>query len=170
MTTTPTRPVAPDRRVLLATAALAVVSVGGAVVSVRGGLAETLLDAMGPTGRLSIPVPMMLAQLVAAAVASGRRRRPALVASALLALVAPVCIVSGFFDGGYGDPARTGAHTAYQGLLVAMIAVVGGVAARRFVRLRAVTRSGASAPDRPGSGTAADRPAGRYAHAGREEG
>ncbi|WP_404386490.1 hypothetical protein LL946_07930 [Knoellia locipacati] len=129
------RALAPDRRALVATVVLAAVSVGGAVVSVTGGLAETLFDAMGPTGRLSIPVPMMLAQLVAAWVASGRRRRPALVASALLALVEPVCIVSGFFDGGYSDPARTGAHTAYQVLLVSMLAVVGILAARRFNRV-----------------------------------
>ena len=127
---------ASDRRILVAVVALAAVSVGGAFVSVAGGLADTVVDAMGPTGRLSIPVPMMLALLLAAWVASGRRRRPALVASALLAVVAPVCVVSGFFDGGYSDPARTGAHTAYQGLLVGMLAVVGVLAARRFSRLR----------------------------------
>ncbi|MDT0212489.1 hypothetical protein Q9R29_01200 [Rothia sp. ARF10] len=131
---------APERGVLLAVVALAAVSVGGALVSVAGGLADSLWDAMGPTGRLSIPVPMMLGQLVAAWFASGRRRRPALVASALLVVVAPVCIVSGFFDGGYSDPARTGAHTAYQGLLVGMLAVVGVLAARRVSRLR--TRQG----------------------------
>ena len=126
------RAVPSDRRVLVATVVLAAVSVGGAFVSVAGGLADTLLDAMGPTGRLSIPVPMMLGQLIAAWFASGRRRRPTLVASALLAVIEPVCIASGFFDGGYSDPARTGAHTAYQGLLVATIAVVGVLAARRF--------------------------------------
>jgi peptidoglycan/LPS O-acetylase OafA/YrhL len=127
---------ASDRRLLVAVVVLAAVSIGGAFVSVSGGLADTVLDAMGPTGRLSIPVPMMLAQLLAAWVASGRRRHPALVASALLAVVAPVCVVSGFFDGGYSDPARTGAHTAYQGLLVGMLAVVGVLAVRRFSRLR----------------------------------
>ncbi len=139
--TAPSRPTASpravpsDRRVLVATVMLAAVSVGGAFVSVAGGLADTLLDAMGPTGRLSIPVPMMLGQLIAAWVASRRRRRPALVASALLAVVAPVCIVSGFFDGGYSDPARTAAHTAYQVLLVTTIGVVGALAARRFSRV-----------------------------------
>ena len=133
----------PDRSVLLVVAVLAAVSVGGAFVSVAGGLADTVLDAMGPTGRLSIPVPMMVGQLVAAWVASGHRRRPALVASALLAVVAPICVVSGFFDGGYTDPARTGAHTAYQGLLVGMLTVVGVVAARGAVRLRRQGRGSA---------------------------
>lgn len=131
------RSVAPDRRVLIAFAALAAVSVGGAFVSVASNLADTVWNAMGPTGRLSIPVPMMLGQLVGAWFASGRRRRTALVASALLAVVAPVCVVSGFFDGGYSDPARTGAHTAYQGLLVTMLAVAGVLAARRFRQVRA---------------------------------
>jgi peptidoglycan/LPS O-acetylase OafA/YrhL len=130
-----------DRRVLLVTLALAAVSLGGAVVSVKSGLAATVFDAMGPQGRLSIPVPMMLTQLVAAAVASGRRRRSALVAAALLAVVAPVCIASGFFDGGYADTALTGWARASQLLLVAMLAVVGVVAARRVVRLRRLGRT-----------------------------
>ena len=127
---------APDRRVLLATVALAAVSLGGAFLSVSSGLAATVIDAMGPTGRLSIPVPMMLAQLLLAAVASGRRRRPALIAAVLLAVVEAVCIVSGFFDGGYSDPALTGWLRISQLLLVAMLAVVGAVAARRAARLR----------------------------------
>jgi peptidoglycan/LPS O-acetylase OafA/YrhL len=126
----------PDRRVLLVTLALAAVSAGGAVVSVTGGLAPTLLDAMGPDARLSIPLPMMLAQVLVAAVASGRRRRPALVAGVLLAVVAPVCIVSGFFDGGYADPALTGMQRAGQLMLVAMLALVGFVAARRAAHVR----------------------------------
>ena len=90
---------------------------------------------MGPTGRLSIPIPMMLAQLTAGWLAAGRRRRPALVASALLALVEPICIVSGFFDGGYSDPERSPLHVAYQLVFIATIAVVGVLAALRFVSL-----------------------------------
>ena len=59
-------------------------------MSVTSGLAATVLDAMGPTGRLSIPVPMMLVQLLFAAVASGPRRRPALIAGVPLAVVGVV--------------------------------------------------------------------------------
>src|SRR6476660_9775161 len=80
----------PDRRVFVGAVVLAVLSVGGAVVSVAGGLSDTIWEAMGPTGRLSIPIPMMAAQLVVAWLASGTRRRTAIVASALLVLVEPV--------------------------------------------------------------------------------
>src|SRR6476620_4274505 len=101
-TRTPT--VSRDRSVLHGTVVLAALSVGGAVIAVATGLSADLWEALGPTGRLSIPIPMMLAQLVVAWLASGTRRRPAIVASALLALVEPVCILSGFSDGGYSDP------------------------------------------------------------------
>jgi hypothetical protein len=77
----------------------------------------------------------MLAQLAVAWLASGTRRRPAIVASALLALVEPICIMSGFSDGGYSDPARTPLHIGYQLLFVAAIGVVGVLAARRLVLL-----------------------------------
>jgi hypothetical protein len=111
---------------------LAALSVGGAIISVAGGLSDTIWEAMGPTGRLSIPIPMMLAQLVAAWLAAGPRRRVALVASALLALVEPICILSGFSDGGYTDPDRTTLHVAYQLVFVSAIAAVGVLAALRF--------------------------------------
>lgn len=122
--------------VLVGTMALALVSLGGAWLSVDGGLSDDVWQAMGPRGRLSIPVPMMLAQLVAATVAAGRRPRPALVAAVLLAVVEPVCIVSGLFDGGYTDPDRTTPQIAYQVFFVGMIALVGVLAARRVVALR----------------------------------
>lgn len=132
---TPTTVTPPDHRVFAGVVALAVLSVGGAVISVAGGLSSSIWEAMGPTGRLSIPIPMMLAQLAAGWLAAGSRRRPALVASALLALVEPICIVSGFYDGGYSDPARSPLHVAYQLLFVAAIAVVGVLAAVRFCSL-----------------------------------
>ena len=124
-----------DRRVFVGVVVLAVLSVGGAIISVAGGLSSTIWEAMGPTGRLSIPIPMMLAQLAAAWLAAGPRRRPALLASALLALVEPICIMSGFYDGGYSDPDRSPLHVAYQLLFVATIAVVGVLAALRFSSL-----------------------------------
>ena len=124
-----------DRRVFVGVVVLAVLSVGGAVISVAGGLSSTIWEAMGPTGRLSIPIPMMLAQLAAAWLAAGRRRRPALVASALLALVEPICIMSGFFDGGYSDPDRTPLQVAYQLVFIAAIAAVAVLAGLRLSSL-----------------------------------
>ena len=124
-----------DRRVFVGVLVLVALSIGGAIISVAGGLSSTIWEAMGPTGRLSIPIPMMLAQLLAAWLAAGSRRWPALVASALLALVEPVCIISGFYDGGYSDPDRSPLEIAYQILFIAAIAVVGVLAALRFVSL-----------------------------------
>ena len=124
-----------DRRVFVGAVVLAVLSVGGAIISVAGGLSSSIWDAMGPTGRLSIPIPMMLAQLAAAWAGGSSRRWLALVASALLALVEPICIMSGFYDGGYSDPDRSPLHVAYQLLFVAAIAVVGVLAALRFSSL-----------------------------------
>ena len=130
-TTTATR----DRSVLHGTVGLAVLSLGGAWISVATGLSADVWEAMGPTGRLSIPIPMMLAQLGVAWLASSTRRRPAIVASVLLVLVEPICILSGFSDGGYSDPTRTPLHIAYQLLFVVAIGVVGILAARRLVML-----------------------------------
>ena len=124
-----------DRRVFIGVVVLAALSVGGAIISVAGGLSSTIWEAMGPTGRLSIPIPMMLAQLAAAWLAAGSRRWLALLASALLALVEPICVMSGFYDGGYSDPDRSPLHVAYQILFVAAIAVVGVLAALRFSSL-----------------------------------
>lgn len=132
----PTLTAAPrDRRVFAGVVVLAALSVGGAIISVVGGLSSSIWEAMGPTGRLSIPIPMMLAQLVAAWLAAGQRRRPALLASALLAMVEPICIASGFYDGGYSDPGRSPLHVTYQALFVAAIAVVGVLATMRFSSL-----------------------------------
>ena len=124
-----------DRRVLVGVVVLAALSIGGAIISVTGGLSSTIWEAMGPTGRLSIPIPMILAQLAAAWLAAGPRRRPALLGSALLAVVEPICIISGFYDGGYSDPARSPLHVAYQLLFIATIAVVGVLAGLRFTSL-----------------------------------
>ena len=124
-----------DPRVFVGVVVLAALSAGGAVISVADGLSSTVWEAMGPTGRLSIPIPMMLAQLAAGWLAAGRRRRPALVASTLLALVEPICIVSGCYDGGYSDPSRSPLDVAYQLVFIAAIAVVGVLAGLRLREL-----------------------------------
>ena len=123
---------APSRSVLYGVLTLVALSVIGAGISVAGDLSPTLMDAMGPKGRLSIPLPMMAFQ-VAMAVAAGSRRRPvALVGSGLVAGALLAGVVSGFFDGGYGDERLTGFERGYQVAFVASLTVVGVVAARRF--------------------------------------
>lgn len=114
---------------------LTAISAGGAVIAVREGLSETWLDAVGPVGRLSIPLPMTALQLVSALAAGSPRRRVALTGSAVLALAALAAVVSGAFDGGYTDDRLTGAQRTYQLVLIGGIAVVGVLAAVRFVRV-----------------------------------
>jgi hypothetical protein len=87
---------------------------------------------MGPDGRLSIPLPMMVVQ-VALAFAAGSRRRPvALIGSGLLAAALLAGVISGFFDGGYADDRLTAFERVYQVTFVGALAVVGVISARRF--------------------------------------
>ena len=139
MTLTSSTPgvVASDRRPLVAVLVVTAVSLGGSVVSVRSGLNDTWLDAVGPTGFLSVPLPMTAFQLLTGAAAGSRRRRVALVGSGLLALAVTVAVVSGFFDGGYADERLDGAERAYQIVLVSglcAVAVAAGVRAWRVWR------------------------------------
>jgi hypothetical protein len=124
--------VAPSRTVLYCILVVAALSVGGAVISVAGDLSPSLLDAMGPDGRLSIPLPMMVAQVVLAVAAGSRRRPGALIGSGLLAAALLVGVVSGFFDGGYADDRLTSFERAYQVTFVSALAVVAVVAVTRF--------------------------------------
>jgi hypothetical protein len=124
--------VAPSRSVLYSLLAVAALSVGGAVISVAGDLSPSLLDAMGPHGRLSIPLPMMVAQVLLAVAAGSRRRPVALIGSGLLAAALLAGVVSGFFDGGYADDRLTTFERVYQVTFVGALAVVGVIAARRF--------------------------------------
>ena len=127
--------VAPSRAVLYGLLAVAALSVGGAVISVAGELSPSLLGAMGQRGRLSIPLPMMVAQ-VALAFAAGSTRRPvALIGSGLLAAALLAGVVSGFFDGGYADDRLTAFERAYQVTFIGALAVVAVVAAKRFWRM-----------------------------------
>jgi hypothetical protein len=130
----------PSRAVLYGVLTLAVLSVAGAVISVAGDLSPNLLDAMGPHGRLSIPLPMMMAQVILAVAAGSRRRPVALIGSGLVAAALLAGVVSGFFDGGYGDDRLTTFERVYQVVFVSALAVVGIVAAMRFWQVLRRTR------------------------------
>jgi hypothetical protein len=127
----------------VAVVTLTALSLLGAVVAVTGDLSPDYATALGPEGRLSIPWPMSVAQLVMAAAATSRRRPVALAGSGLLAVALLLGVVSGFFDGGYGDDALTGPQRAYQVAFVLALALVGALAALRF---RDVLRTGRPEP------------------------
>ena len=127
--------VAPSRSVLYSILAVAALSVCGAVISVAGDLSPSLLDAMGPHGRLSVPLPMMLAQVVLAFAAGSTRRPVALIGSGLLAAALFAGVISGFFDGGYADDRLTAFEQAYQVTFVGALAMVAVVAATRFCQV-----------------------------------
>ena len=131
---TPAARLGPDRTVLAAVAAVTVVSLAGAAVSVVGDLNPTYLDALGPDGHLSVPLPMTAFQVVTAVLAAGTHRRRVLVASGLLTAAVAVAVASGFFDGGYADDRLTGSQRAVQLVLVAGLVAVAALGARRFVR------------------------------------
>jgi hypothetical protein len=124
--------VPPSRAVLYSLLVVAALSVCGAVISVGGDLSPSLLDAMGPDGRLSIPLPMMVVQVVLAIAAGSTRRLVALIGSGLLAAALLAGVISGFFDGGYADDRLTTFERAYQVTFIGALVVVGVVAARRF--------------------------------------
>jgi hypothetical protein len=127
--------VAPSRSVLYGVLTLAAISFGGAAISLAGDLSPTFWDAMGPEGRLSIPLPMVAFQVAMAVAAASRRRWLVLVGSGAIAVALLLGVISGFFDGGYGDDRMTAFERAYQVLLISSLVVVGVVAARRFVRV-----------------------------------
>ncbi|WP_392544515.1 hypothetical protein [Oryzobacter telluris] len=125
----------PDRGVLLAVLAVTVVSLAGSFLALATGLNASWWDAVGPTGRLSVPLPMNAALLLLALVAASARRRAAAVAAGVVALACVVAVVSGFFDGGYAADLAPVARVA-QVALVLGLATVAVAALRRLVRLR----------------------------------
>ncbi len=121
--------------VLVGAVALAVVAVVGAMISLGSDLSPDLLDAMGPDGRLSVPLPMLVAQVALAGAAASSRRTLALVGAGLLAAATTLSVVSGVFDGGYADDRLGVGQRMYQGVLVVALATVGVLAARRFLQV-----------------------------------
>ena len=123
-----------DSRLVSAVVAVTMVSLAGSVLAVASGLAADWWQAVGPTGRLSVPLPMNAALLVLALAAAGRRRRLALAAAAILALACTTAVVSGFFDGGY-QAALSPVERVTQLALVLGLAVVAVLALHRAGRL-----------------------------------
>jgi len=143
---TPDRPVTrgtvatrPERLLVPAVAAVTVVSLAGSLVAVATGLSPTWADAVGPTGRLSVPLHMNLALVVLALLTLSTRRRVALAAAVLLALACTAAVVSGLFDGGYAAELAP-LERLVQVALVLTLGALAVLAARRAVRLR--TRRG----------------------------
>ncbi len=134
--------VPPDLAPLLAVGVVTAVSLVGAAVSVAGDLNPTYLDALGPDGHLSVPLPMTVFQVVTAVLAAGTRRRVVLVGSGLLTAAVTVAVGSGLFDGGYADDRLTGGQRTVQLVLVAGLVGVAALAGRRFVRARRPTGCG----------------------------
>ena len=131
-----------SRTALYAVLVVTTVSLVGAVISVRAGLSPTYLDAVGPHGYLSVPLPMTAFQVLTALAAGSRRRPLALLGSGLLGLAVTLAVLSGFFDGGYADDRLDSAQRGYQVVLVLSLCVVAVLAAVRFLR---VWRFGAEA-------------------------
>ena len=135
-----TRRAAPPAGMLVPAAlGVTVVSLAGSLLAVAGGLNASWWDAVGPTGRLSVPLPMNVALLVLASAAAGTRRRLALAAAALLALACSAAVVSGFFDGGYAA-AMAPVERLTQGALVLGLAALAVLAGRRALRLLRLPR------------------------------
>ena len=135
---TPTAPTtAPrrDRRPLAAVVAVTTVSLAGSVLSVATGLSPTWWDAVGPTARLSVPLPMNVALLLLGVLAAGTRRRVAFVASILLALACTLAVVSGVFDGGYAAQLAPLERVTQAALVLGLVAVA-VLAGRRALTLR----------------------------------
>ena len=124
----------PARTLVLAAVGVTAVSLAGSLLAVAGGLNASWWDAVGPTGRLSVPLPMNIALLVLALAAAGTRRRLALAAAALLALACSAAVVSGFFDGGYSAE-MPAVQRLTQVALVTGLTVLALLAGRRVLRL-----------------------------------
>ena len=126
-----------DWSLLAAVGVVTGVSLAGSVVAVTTDLSPTWWDAVGPTGRLSVPLPMNgVLLLLGAAAADASRPRLARGAAWLVVGATTLAVVSGLFDGGYAAELTAGQRTLQVGL-VASLVVTGVVAARRARALRA---------------------------------
>jgi hypothetical protein len=129
-------------RLVTAVAALISTDLAGGLLAIHAGV-NGWSTAWSGSALLAAPWPMMLAQvgLTWIAVRTGRRRGAA--AAALLAMACAVSVLSGFFDGGLRNPLLTPPLVAFQAGLLAVTAVVGGLA---VARLRGLIRRPVARP------------------------
>ncbi|GLX96027.1 hypothetical protein [Herbidospora sp. NBRC 101105] len=122
------------KSIVIAVGVLLVMDLTGAGISVSAGLNADLLEALGPTARLSAPLPMMAAQAVLAFAVTRERRAVAIPAAVLLVVAGVLAFVSGFFDGGYAAELTTG-QRAFQIVLVSGHLVLSALAGGRLAGL-----------------------------------
>ncbi len=121
---------------LVAVGVVTVVSLVGSVVAVVTDLSATWWDAVGPTGRLSVPLPMNAALLLLAGAAAGSARpRLAQICAWLIVVATTLAVVSGAFDGGYAADLTAGQRILQVALIGSLVAT-GVVAARRALQVR----------------------------------
>nr|WP_062338307.1 hypothetical protein [Herbidospora sakaeratensis] len=123
-----------SKTIVVTIGTLLVMDLVGAVMSVSAGLSNTFFEALGPTARLSAPLPMMAAQAVLAFAVTRERRAVAVPAAALLAVAGVLAFVSGFFDGGYAADLTPG-QRAFQIALITGHLILSALAGLRLVRL-----------------------------------
>ncbi|GAA2728181.1 hypothetical protein [Cellulomonas aerilata] len=124
----------PPRRLIGAVVVLVALDLAGGLTAIADGINRGM-GAWGPRARLAAPLPMILLQVVTAAVAVRAPRRPARAAAAVLALACLVSAVSGFFDGGLGAPGLSRRHVALQVVLVGWTGLTGVLTAAHVRRL-----------------------------------
>jgi hypothetical protein len=125
---------APVRPLRVAMAVLLATDLAGGLLAVRAGV-NTWGEAWGPEALLAAPVPMVLAQILLVWLATRRRGRLSVLASALLAAACLVSVLSGFFDGGLGNAELSPGLAAFQYFLLAVTTTVGVLAVGRLVAL-----------------------------------
>lgn len=134
------------RLLVRAMSALLALNLVNGVIAVAAGV-NTWPQAWGSEALLAVPLPMLGFQVLLTWLAVRRPGRVAQVAAALLAVACTVCVVSGFFDGGYGNDALTPALVVLQLLLVAGLAAVALAAGNRLRVQLSTTRRAELAPE-----------------------
>jgi len=124
-----------DRALVAALGVVVATDVVGGLVDVAAGR-STVGSAWGSSATLCAPLPMIVFQAVCVLLTVRAGRRTARVAAGLLAAACLASVVSGFFDGQLARADLSGGEIAFQVWLLAVTAVLGGLALARAVRGR----------------------------------